>query len=150
MKKTCSQCKLVKPVSDFNKRALSSDGYRSDCKECQRNNNQSYYHEGGGKQGKQDYYIEHREELLPKLRLKGGKQKYNPEKSPARIAVYRAVKSGKLSKPSKCSSCGIKCDPQAHHKNGYSKEHYLDIDWLCRICHEKADNKEFYKKLESK
>lgn len=148
--KTCTTCKKQKPVSDFNKRALSSDGYKSYCRECQRNMSNNYYHNGKGKSNKQDYYIKHRDQLLPKLRLKGGKQKYNPEKAPARIAVYRAVKSGKLSKPAICSECGISCTPQAHHKNGYSKDHYLDIDWLCRNCHEKADNKEFYKKMEKR
>lgn len=107
-----------------------------------------YYSSGNGKQNKQDYYIKHREELLPKLRKIGGKPKYNPEKQPARIAVSRAIKSGKITRPDNCSICGILCKPQAHHKNGYSKNHYLDIDWVCRSCHEKIDNKEFYKKLE--
>lgn len=34
MTKTCSHCKKTKPVADFNKRQRSSDGLRSNCREC--------------------------------------------------------------------------------------------------------------------
>ena len=33
--KTCSKCKEDKEFSEFNKRKLMSDGYRSECRECQ-------------------------------------------------------------------------------------------------------------------
>jgi hypothetical protein len=33
--KTCSKCNEVKPVSDFNKKAIAWDGIKSFCRECQ-------------------------------------------------------------------------------------------------------------------
>lgn len=41
--KKCSECKQTKPRSAFNRRALSADGYRSECRQCQ------------GKRRKKDY-----------------------------------------------------------------------------------------------
>ena len=60
-------------------------------------------------------------------------RKRNLEKCAARAAVGRAVKSGILVRPSKCSQCGKICATQAHHYRGY--EHQLDVIWLCSVCH---------------
>ncbi len=32
--KTCNKCNLTKPLTDFNKRVISKDGYRNECKSC--------------------------------------------------------------------------------------------------------------------
>ena len=63
-------------------------------------------------------------------------QRY-PEKIRARDNVYRAIKTGKL-KRLPCEICG---DPnsEAHHHNGYDKDHVLDVEWLCRKHHIEAD-----------
>ncbi len=53
----------------------------------------------------------------------------------ARELVRKHVLSGKIIKPTKCCACNIDSKLQAHHHKGYSKEHRLDIVWLCRICH---------------
>jgi len=57
-----------------------------------------------------------------------------PERVKCRQLVTNALSSGKLKRPSTCSSCGGKCKPHAHHDD-YSKP--LDVDWLCRHCHRK-------------
>lgn len=54
-------------------------------------------------------------------------QKLHPEVNRAHQAVYRAVKSGKLVKPSSCGRCLRKSRRiQAHH-HSYKKEHQLNV-----------------------
>lgn len=36
--KTCSKCKEVKNICDFQKNKYSKDGYRSECSECSKKN----------------------------------------------------------------------------------------------------------------
>lgn len=43
MEKTCSKCGLIKPVSEFNKRAKSLDGLQSRCKTCSRESDAKYH-----------------------------------------------------------------------------------------------------------
>lgn len=108
------------------------------------------------------YYRAHREELLRAWReryprgtgiRKAYRHKYNkahkrenaaeerryrrkfPERSSARWAVYRAVRTGMLTRPRHCSKCGRECKPNGHHHRGYAKEFWLDVIWLCMECH---------------
>ena len=57
------------------------------------------------------------------------------KKQTARMAVYVAIKCGKLIKPVKCSMCLSPSKLEAHHHKGYSKDHHLDVIWLCNTCH---------------
>ena len=43
MKKICCTCKEEKPVGEFNKRKVSKDGFRGDCKKCQSEYKAKYY-----------------------------------------------------------------------------------------------------------
>lgn len=54
-------------------------------------------------------------------------------KQNARKKVLRAVKSGKLIKPTKCESCGKETALEAHHSD-YNKP--LEVKWFCKQCHE--------------
>jgi hypothetical protein len=47
--------------------------------------------------------------------------------------VRRAIKGGKLQRPSICSRCSTECTPEGHHAD-YSKP--LDVEWVCKACHE--------------
>lgn len=50
--------------------------------------------------------------------------------------VHKAIKSGRLIKPNKCSVCGkTNCKIQGHHRD-YDKP--LKVDWLCISCHVKV------------
>ena len=51
------------------------------------------------------------------------------------VAVSTAVKNGTLTRPATCSKCLQEGRIEAHHHNGYDKEHILDVIWLCRSCH---------------
>src|SRR5579863_7693454 len=59
--------------------------------------------------------------------------KNNRDHIRARLAVYYAVRTGKLIRPNQCSKCHKDCNPHAHHHRGY--EFKLDVIWLCKDCH---------------
>ena len=55
-------------------------------------------------------------------------------------AVQRALKKGTLIRPKKCSKCGKRCKPHAHHDD-YRKP--LEVRWLCfKPCHLAETKKE--------
>jgi hypothetical protein len=59
-----------------------------------------------------------------------------PERIKANDAVKRAIKTGKLIRPNRCSNpdCNKPCKPDGHHWS-YEEEHWLDVEWLCKSCH---------------
>lgn len=63
----------------------------------------------------------------------------DPAEARARGAVRRAVLAGKLVRPEVCDECGVRPHSylkiEAHHYKGYAREHWLDVEWLCRGCH---------------
>lgn len=53
----------------------------------------------------------------------------------ARVAVWRALRSGSLVKPDRCARCGEHLTAnriQGHHAD-YARP--LDVEWLCQSCH---------------
>lgn len=60
-------------------------------------------------------------------------------KHEAHVAVKRAVRNGRITKPDRCARC--KCREkivfQAHHRS-YRPEDWLDVIWLCGRCHWEA------------
>lgn len=63
-------------------------------------------------------------------------RRLHPEATRAHAAVGRALASGLLKRPSRCSSCTTKGPVDAHHAD-YSKP--LKVLWLCHQCNCKAD-----------
>jgi len=73
-------------------------------------------------------------------------QRKNNWKMKARIAVFKALKSGKLTKGEciyKDNSCSKQI--QAHHYLGYEKENYLNVKWVCSHHHIKVDTRSWGK-----
>ena len=66
----------------------------------------------------------------------------HPMERKARSAISNALRLGKISKPDKCQMCGESANLEAHHWHGYDPEHWLDVQWLCKADHIKADNNE--------
>lgn len=65
-----------------------------------------------------------------------------PPREAAHQAVFRAVRSGKLKRPERCSFCAVKHHRvEAHHHKGYDKANQLNVRWLCPECHARADNR---------
>lgn len=58
----------------------------------------------------------------------------NKQKTRARVILQRAVASGKVTVPKKCSACSRVLSLQGHHEN-YTKP--LSVVWLCEPCHKK-------------
>lgn len=135
MTKKCFKCLDVKPVSEFHVVPLHRDGLASYCKPCKRDydnkrqrtwyrkekneNNRKYTKKSSTKRMKHDYYVAYKKE--------------RPLEMQARSAMGHAIRDGKLV-PKPCMMCGEK-KVDGHHHNGYSKEHWLDVVWLCRIHH---------------
>jgi hypothetical protein len=53
-------------------------------------------------------------------------------------AVRNAIRQGILFRPHACSLCPSVEDIQAHHHRGYAPEHWLDVLWVCRTCHNRV------------
>lgn len=66
----------------------------------------------------------------------------HPEEYRARTVVGNALRDGKIVRPGSCQTCGKSCKPQAHHYRGHAPEFHLDVEWLCRTCHNIADHPE--------
>lgn len=47
-----------------------------------------------------------------------------------------------FTRPDNCEACGRTCVPHAHHYKGYEPEHWLDVQWLCVPCHDRAHREE--------
>ena len=56
----------------------------------------------------------------------------------ARQAVRRALRSGALERPERCTECYTECHAEAHHWS-YDPADHLRVTWLCRRCHYRAD-----------
>lgn len=61
-----------------------------------------------------------------------------PERDKARVAVARAKKAGRLPKASDllCVDCGRQAQEYDHYL-GYNEEHWLDVQPVCKPCHER-------------
>lgn len=147
--KTCPTCKMEQPIENFAWRNKERGTRRSHCRECCRMMYRKYYHDDGGKNVHRKNYVRNRESKIAYMknyvRKTPEQRPYNPLKGTAHIAVYRALKNGRMIRPEACESCGGVGKTEAHHHNGYEKEHRLDVVWLCRKCHDLADHPEFTK-----
>lgn len=125
--KTCTQCKIRKPLANFHRQKDHSDGRKSYCSQC-------------GNKYLLRYYKKHREAL--KIRWRNynhtesatiNTRNYrlrHPEKYKAKNKAYNAYLSGKI-KRENCELCGGKA--QMHHDD-YSKP--LKVRWLCHKHHQ--------------
>lgn len=108
--KYCNICHRYKSFTDFHKQR---DSYRFACKQCYTKYNRKY---------DDKYRIEYKEN--------------NKVKILARNAVHMSLRYKKIIKLP-CIKCG-EINVQGHHYLGYDKSHWLDIQWLCSIHHNKA------------
>jgi hypothetical protein len=75
-----------------------------------------------------------------KIGARGRMKPRTPEQNRAHVKLHRAIRLGRLIRPSNCEECGQdpgKCKNgaskiQAHHED-YSRP--LDVQWLCPKCH---------------
>ena len=115
--RSCYLCKRILPEKSFYMDAQSKGG-KNRCRSCLKEKSSKY-----GKRNKHFYMV-------------GGKYY---KQSRARREVYQALKKGTIIK-GRCK-IGNDCRGriEAHHHNGYSKKHYLDVIWLCSKHHYMVD-----------
>jgi hypothetical protein len=120
--KQCSKCKSVKSESEFFRDSTAGDGLQSHCKQCRKSNRKAYSYPESDKTRRNKY------------------AKSNQIKIQAQDKLNKAVKQGKIIRPSSCSKCGIDCCPDGHHFD-YGKP--LDVIWLCKPCHKQTHKQQF-------
>jgi hypothetical protein len=88
------------------------------------------------RENNRDYHLSYRQrngELLRDYYRKWSKSKEHKTHKAAQQKVRRAIRSGRLTKPSVCTKCGnFNRKIHGHHPD-YSKP--LDVQWLCQNCH---------------
>lgn len=109
--KRCTRCKERKPLDNFHNSRASRDGLYPQCKDCRR----EYVHMAGRASLTQRRWI-----------------KRNPAKKQAYNLLSRAVKAGRITRPTNCERCGNESRLQGHHED-HSKP--LEVEWLCDPCH---------------
>jgi len=132
-KKTCFKCSKEKDLSMFYKHNQTGDGYLGKCKECTKSDAAKHRLENIDKIRQYDRKrgkLPHRKKLSTRC-CKRFKE-MNPLSDAAHSKVARALKSGVLKRPDKCSSCE-KVGKVVGHHHDYKEP--LNVVWLCQPCH---------------
>lgn len=144
--KTCRECGISKPLSEYYVHKQMSDGYLNKCKLCVRARvsnhlkaNADYYKQYEKQRSSLPHRVEARKAYAKtergKLAAKKAHKNYIesfPLRRAAHIIVSNALKNGNLTKQP-CFICGEKAE--AHHPD-YSRP--LDVVWLCSTHHKEA------------
>lgn len=126
---TCKKCNCQLLGSDFYFQKDKSLARCKTCKECVKKKLRTFHKTN-----------EQFKESAKRKRLA------NPKRRVTR-KIQKAIKSGKLIKPTICSRCGAEGILDSHHPHGWdTPEKVFDIEWLCRACHiqEHRDNSANY------
>lgn len=144
--KRCFKCSTVLPITEFYRHPMMGDGHLGKCKECtkrdstaRRNAKIEEVREYDRRRAKAPKRRAHQKRITkawvaanPKARWSHGKLAYN-------------VRAGKITRPTKCEDCGDDSRLiEAHHPD-YSRP--LDVEWLCKPCHWKADQRDLHLKV---
>lgn len=136
--KTCFKCKRELSRSEFYAHPQMGDGLLGKCKDCTRDDVTENRIKNVGRIRQYDRdraSLPHRVALRD--RVTNAWKQAHPERRRAHVQLRRAILAGKVIRPVNCQRCG--CVPgriEGHHHD-YSKP--LDVEWLCKPCHAKAD-----------
>ena len=133
--KRCSRCKIEKSLGCFAKNRTRKDGLQHYCRECKTILKKKYLKTEACKESNRRY----KQSCKGKESVKRYDEKArrtHPEKYEAHYKAANAEKKGLLIRQP-CEICG-EVDVQKHHED-YSKP--LDIEWLCKKCHQKKEKK---------
>lgn len=138
--KHCFKCGLRKKRDDFYEHPMMDDGKLGKCKKCTKKDNHlnrlkriDYYRRYDEKRSS----LPHRKKLASEVSTRWRKK--FPRIKSMHKKVGRAVKNGKIIKPSACSNCGQKAWLNGHHPD-YRKVLY--VQWLCVPCHKEIHKKD--------
>ena len=139
--KVCFKCGADKPLSEYYKHKEMGDGHLNKCKECTKKDVKKH------REGNLEKIREYDRNRPNKIERVKNMTKYNrkmrdifPEKYKAKNKVNNALRDGRIKRPDRCEFCGTECKPHAHHWS-YEEEHWLDVEWLCVVCHMQLHHK---------
>ena len=144
--KTCKDCGIKKPMTEYYAHKKMADGHLNKCKSCVRSrvaiyteNNAEYCKQYDKQRANLPHRVAARKAYAKteagKLAIKKAGQKYiknYPLRRAAHIITGNAIRDGRLKKEP-CFICGGKSE--AHHPD-YSRP--LDVVWLCVLHHKQA------------
>ena len=135
--KECRECRVTKPLSEFNRDARTPDGRQQRCRECfSRYNRERYV--ARQDETKRAVYKYRRDNPERVMLTRVATCKRDPSHKRAYKAVEAAVACDALIRPARCSRCGNTVDGdrikriEAHH---IDYAHPLAVLWLCTRCH---------------
>lgn len=120
--KWCPKCRTTKPHDAFGAAIDRTDGLSGWCRACR----------AGGEKGRR---------ALDAIGYRAKtRERYHaaPAKWKAKVAVERALKAGRITKPDVCPVCTKARKIEAHHHLGYERKNWLEVVWRCRPCHKLA------------
>jgi hypothetical protein len=133
--KCCTRCGEEKPLEQFYANRRSRDGKQSACKPCMKAAKNAWEKRNRDKvNARKRRYYQRRPEVV-RRHVDKWTAKY-PERRQAAIHVMHALRDGKLKRGSRCERCAREGRIEGHHRD-YSKP--LEVEWLCPVCHEVAD-----------
>jgi hypothetical protein len=116
--KRCFKCGVEKPLCEFYRHKMMSDGHLGKCKDCTKADVRQYWRENAD-------VLRQTDRVRRIVRHHANQQASN------------AIRDGRLVRDPKCYYCDyIGPNIQAHHWNYYRP---LDVRWLCLRCHHIAD-----------
>ena len=92
--KVCSKCGIEKDEGEFYKRRDGKQQYRSQCKQCARENNRVYHATDKGKEQQHKYYEAHKEKIL-KYNKKYYEREGVKDKIIKRASIFKKTEKGK-------------------------------------------------------
>ncbi len=162
MKKQCTKCRKVRPISEFSKSKRNRNGLQSHCKECnkawwkanvnkKREYGRKYRRENPEKalESTRKYYQEnassikqqskrYRQENAAKISVKAKRYwQDHPKRSKANYAVNKAVSSKDIPPIASLNCAHCPSPAQDYHHPSYAKEDRLKVIPLCRSCHKR-------------
>lgn len=146
--KTCKECGIEKPLTEYYTHNAMADGFLNKCRDCvksraskHRNENIEQAREYDKKRNMLSHRVAARKEYLKTDAGKKAKAKTiqnyrerHTKRYYAQTALNNALRDGKIMKLN-CFVCGN--DAEAHHPD-YDRP--LDVVWLCKPHHKEAHN----------
>lgn len=130
--KRCRECGVEKPLSEYYSATGMKDGHLNKCKVCTRRRITTHRNEN--LESIRDYDQKRRKGVVRVSNDTSAYRSKNPDKYRAHNKVNNALRDGKITKPKLCESCSEEKRLNAHHWS-YEVSNWLDVEWLCTICH---------------
>jgi hypothetical protein len=142
----CPTCRRALPSKEFYVKKQAANGLSSQCRRC--------HNQGSIRTRNPENHRRYNREFMRKA-VRRDREKFRArwrarprvvdDKVLARRLLNNAVRSGKIKRPDRCSSCGQSVKVTGHHHD-YGKP--LDVTWLCYVCHADEERALTFKRVE--